>query len=113
MRPRKMSTTIGPEPTLSIEPLLYLALEGGGHPGVGLPASTVESLEVVGEGKGDAVMAGCFVGAAAVLRVGFEGLDGGELVGEGAAEFGRGDVVVAGFARAGIWAGANGLGGAQ
>ncbi|ETZ98797.1 hypothetical protein I547_6199 [Mycobacterium kansasii 824] len=53
-------------------------------------ASTIEALEMVGEGMGYAVVAGCFVGPAAVLRVGFEGLDVGELVSEGRAEFGRG-----------------------
>ncbi len=63
---------------------------------------------MVGEGMGDAVMTGCFVGPAAVVRVNFECLDVGELVGEGTAEFGRGDVVVAGFADVGIWAGAGG-----
>ncbi len=38
---------------------------------------------MVGEGMGDAVMTGCFVGPAAVVRVNFECLDVGELVGEG------------------------------
>ena len=64
---------------------------------------------MVGEGVCDMVVAGSFVGPAAGLGVGFEGLDVGELVGEGIPEFGCGDVVVAGFADVGIWAGAGGF----
>lgn len=42
---------------------------------------------------GDALMAGCFVGPAATIGVGPEGFDVGERV----AEFGCGDIVVAGL----------------
>jgi|GEM_PF-6720414 hypothetical protein len=45
------------------------------------------------EGMGDALMAGCFVGPAATIGVGPEGFDVGERV----AEFGCGDIVVAGL----------------
>ena len=98
---------IGPALDLLVQPLDYPALGVGVNP-VWVSASTVEALEMVGEGMGDAVMAGCFVGPAAVLRVGFEGLDVGELASEGTAEFGRGDVVVAVFTDVGIRAGAGG-----
>jgi hypothetical protein len=48
----------------------------------------VEAVEVVGEGVRDPLVAGGFVGPAAGLGVGSEGLDVGELVGERVAEFG-------------------------
>jgi hypothetical protein len=56
----------------------------------------------------DPVVAGGFVVPTAVLGVGFQGLDVGELVAKGIPEFGCGDVVVAGFADVGIRAGASG-----
>ncbi len=70
--------------------------------------SAVEAVQVVGEGVGDAGVAGGFIGPAAGLSIGLEGLDVGELIGEGAAELGCCDVVVAGFADVGIRAGAGG-----
>lgn len=59
---------------------------------------------MVGQGVGDAFVAGGVVGPAALFGIGFEGVDVGELVGEGVAEFGCGDVVVAGFADVGVGA---------
>src|SRR5258705_13116752 len=79
-----------------------------GQPGVWVWVSAVKSLEVVGEGVRDALVAGCFVGPAAGVGVGFQGLDVGKLVGDRVAEFGGGDKVVAGFADVGIRAGAGG-----
>lgn len=63
---------------------------------------------MVGDGVGNAVVAGDFIGPAAGCGIGFEGLDVGELAGEGVTKFGCGDVVVAGFADVGIRAGAGG-----
>ena len=98
---------VGAPADLLIEPLLYPALGGSAIRSAGWSLS-VEALEMVGEGVGNAFVAGGVVGPAAAFGIGFEGVDVGQLVGEGVAEFGRGDVVVAGFADVGVGAGAGG-----
>lgn len=60
---------------------------------------------MVGEGIGDAVVAGGFVEPTTVAGVGLEGHDVGALRLERAAEFRSGDEVVAGFADVGIGTG--------
>lgn len=66
---RENAHDVGTPPNFSVEPLLYPALVAGSTRR-DRDVSSVEALEVVGEGVNDAFVAGGFVGPAAGLGVG-------------------------------------------